>query len=62
MTKAQLKWLKILQKEKFVSWGSWGCGQRNRPLRKLIELGYAIDTWGPKNSCLQVQGVMLNEI
>lgn len=43
MTKAQKKWLSVLNRDGFVSWGAWTDGQRNRPLRKLVELGFAVD-------------------
>ena len=57
MTRAQKKWLQRLNEEGFVSWGSWGDGQRNRPLRKLVNLGLAKPCIGPRGSFLKVEGV-----
>jgi len=42
MTNAQHKWLKKLRETGFVEAGwAWGRSQRNRPLRKLVDLGLA---------------------
>lgn len=42
MTRAQRKWLKELKEKGFVESGyAWGRSQRNRPLRRLVEMGLA---------------------
>lgn len=59
MTRAQKRWLKRLRSDGFVAMGAWGTGQRNRPLRALVEMGYAEFGWGPKDSFLQTQGFLI---
>ncbi len=56
LTPAQEKWLMVLRHEGFVAMGGWGNGQKNRPLFRLCELGFAEFGWGPKGDFLQCQG------
>lgn len=56
MTKAQRKWLQILNDRGFVSTGTWNSGQRNRPLRALVKMGLAVEGMGPKDSFLKCYG------
>ena len=56
LTKAQDFWLKKLRAHGFVEAGTWGRGQRNRPLRTLVEKGLAVEGFGPKGCMLQVHG------
>lgn len=58
MTRAQKKWLKILRETGFVERGGWSRGQRNRPLRALVQMGLAVEDFGPKGSLLMVDGFM----
>ena len=37
---------------------AFGRSQRNGPIRKLVELGFADNAWGPPGDWLQVQGVV----
>jgi len=61
MTRAQKKWLKVLREEGFVAYGAWNTGQRNRPLRALVQMSYASIGMGPRDSCLQTFGFIYVE-
>jgi len=56
LTRAQRKWLYKLRTHGFVEAGGWARGQRNRPLRALVEKGLAVEGMGPKDCMLQVHG------
>lgn len=58
MTRAQKKWLKVLNDTGFVEMGGWGRGQKNRPLFALCNMGLATFDIGPPDSCLKVQGFL----
>lgn len=58
MTPAQKKWLEVLRETGFVECGGWSRGQRNRPLRALVQMGLAEEGYGPRNSFLKVYGFM----
>ena len=59
LTPRQRELLHDLRQRGFLSYrAGFGRSQRNGPLRKLVELGFADNAWGPPGDWLQVQGVI----
>ena len=59
LTIRQKELLRDLRRIGFIAYRSaFGRSQRNGPLRKLVEYGFADNAWGPPGDWLQVQGVV----